>query len=81
MLAAVPGQLLYPASPTVGINVLFALVERIQFSVLAYFQAGQVLKGSVRKGEHGTPIVFYKQLAEHAPAFHWRCYLSLEIIV
>ncbi len=44
----------------------FALVERIQLPILAYVQTGAGIEGNVRKGEHGTQIIFYKQLPEHA---------------
>jgi antirestriction protein ArdC len=30
------------------------------------FKQAQALKGNVRKGEHETPIVFYKQLPGYA---------------
>ena len=39
------------------------MVLQLQFAILAYLQTGaRDLKGSVRKGEKGTQIVFYKQL-------------------
>ena len=36
---------------------------QLQLSILAHLQSGKRLNGNVRKGEHGTQIVFYKQFA------------------
>jgi antirestriction protein ArdC len=55
----------YTGKPYRGINVL--LLWSSEYSSLFWitFKQAQALKGAVRKGEHGTPIVFYKQLPEH----------------
>ncbi len=42
------------------------MVERVQLPFWLTFKQAQALNGIVRKGEHGTPIVFCKQLPEHA---------------
>jgi antirestriction protein ArdC len=49
-----------------GINVLLLWSSEYSSPFWLTFRQAQELKGSVRKGEHGTPIVFYKQLPEHA---------------
>jgi hypothetical protein len=49
-----------------GINVLLLWSSEYNSPFWLTFKQAQALKGSVRKGEHGTPIVFYKQLPEYA---------------
>jgi antirestriction protein ArdC len=49
-----------------GINVLLLWSSEFGSPFWLTFKQAQALKGSVRKGEHGTPIVFYKQLPECA---------------
>lgn len=52
--------------PYRGINVLLLWSSDYSSPFWLTFKQAQELKGTVRKGEHGTPIVFYKQLPEHA---------------
>jgi antirestriction protein ArdC len=56
----------YTGKPYRGINVLLLWSSQYSSPFWLTFKQTQALKGSVRKGEHGTPIVFYKQLPEHA---------------
>src|ERR1700761_1104804 len=50
--------------PYRGINVLLLWASDYSSPFWLTFKQAQELKGNVRKGEHGTPIVFYRQLAE-----------------
>lgn len=52
--------------PYRGINVLLLWSSPYNSPFWLTFKQAQRWKGSVRKGEHGTPIVFYKQLPEDA---------------
>jgi antirestriction protein ArdC len=52
--------------PYRGINVLLLWSSDYSSPFWLTFKQAQDLKGHVRKGERGTPIVFYKQLPEHA---------------
>ena len=54
----------YSDNPNRGTKRPFALVERGPLSIWLTFKQAQALKGNVRKDEHGTPIVFYKQHPE-----------------
>ena len=56
----------YTGKPYRGINILLLWSSEYSSPFWLTFKQAQTLKGSVRKGEHGTPIVFYKQLPEHA---------------
>jgi antirestriction protein ArdC len=56
----------YTGKPYRGINVLLLWSSEYNSPFWLTFKQAQSLKGTVRKGEHGTPIVFYKQLPEHA---------------
>lgn len=56
----------YTGKPDRGINVLLLWSTECSSLFWLTFKQAQDLKGTVRKGEHGTPIVFYKQLPEHA---------------
>jgi antirestriction protein ArdC len=56
----------YTGKPYRGINVLLLWSSEYSSPFWLTFKQAQALKGSVRKGEHGTPIVFYKRLSEHA---------------
>ena len=56
----------YTGKPYRGINVLLLWSSDYSSPFWLTFKQAQELKGTVRKGEHGTPIVFYKQLPEHA---------------
>jgi len=56
----------YTGKPYRGINVLLLWSSEYSSPFWLTFKQAQALKGSVRRGEHGTPIVFYKQLSEHA---------------
>jgi antirestriction protein ArdC len=56
----------YTGKPYRGINVLLLWSSEYSSPFWLTFKQAQALKGSVRKGEHGTPIVFYKRLPEHA---------------
>jgi antirestriction protein ArdC len=56
----------YTGKPYRGINVLLLWSSEYSSPFWLTFKQAQALKGSVRKGEHGTPIVFYKQLPEYA---------------
>jgi antirestriction protein ArdC len=49
--------------PYRGINVLLLWSSEFSSPFWLTFKQTQELKGNVRKGEHGTPIVFFKQLA------------------
>ncbi len=55
-----------PESPYRGINVLLLWSSEYISPFWLTFKQAQALKGNVRKGEHGTQIIFYKQLPEHA---------------
>jgi antirestriction protein ArdC len=55
----------YTGRPYRGVNVLLLWSSEYNSPFWLTFRQAQALKGSVRKGEHGTPIVFYKQLPEH----------------
>lgn len=52
--------------PYRGINVLLLWSSDYSSPFWLTFKQAQDLKGHVRKGERGTPIVFYKQLPEPA---------------
>ncbi|MGD0442951.1 MAG: zincin-like metallopeptidase domain-containing protein [Edaphobacter sp.] len=56
----------YTGKPYRGINVLLLWSSEYSSPFWLTFKQAQALKGSVRKGEHGTPIIFYKQLPEYA---------------
>ncbi|MHB1957536.1 MAG: ArdC family protein [Acidobacteriaceae bacterium] len=56
----------YTGKPYRGINILLLWSSGYSSPFWLTFKQAQALKGTVRKGEHGTPIVFYKQLPEHA---------------
>ena len=56
----------YIGKPYRGINVLLLWSSEYISPFWLTFKQAQALKGTVRKGEHGTPIIFYKQLPEHA---------------
>jgi antirestriction protein ArdC len=56
----------YTGKPYRGINVLLLWSGEYSAPFWLTFKQAQALKGSVRKGEHGTQIIFYKQLPEHA---------------
>ena len=56
----------YAGKPYRGINVLLLWSSEYNSSFWPTFKQAQALKGTVRKGEHGTQIIFYKQLPEHA---------------
>lgn len=56
----------YTGKPYRGINVLLLWSSRYGSPFWLTFKQAQALKGSVRKGEHGTPIIFHKQLLESA---------------
>jgi antirestriction protein ArdC len=56
----------YTGKPYRGINVLLLWSSDYSSPFWLTFKQAQELKGTVRKGEHGTPIVFYKQLPEYA---------------
>jgi antirestriction protein ArdC len=55
----------YTGKPYRGINVLLLWSSEYNSPFWLTFRQAQALKGSLRKGEHGTPIVFYKHLLEH----------------
>lgn len=54
----------YSGKPYRGINVLLLWSSGYSSPFWVTFKQAQELKGNVRKGERGTPIVFYKQLPE-----------------
>jgi antirestriction protein ArdC len=56
----------YTGKPYRGINVLLLWSSEYSSPFWLTFKQAQALKGTVRKGEHGTPIIFYKQLPDHA---------------
>ena len=56
----------YTGKPYRGINVLLLWSSEYKSPFWLTFKQAQALKGTVRKGEHGTQIIFYKQLPEHA---------------
>jgi len=56
----------YTGKPYRGINVLLLWSSEYSSPFWLTFKQAQALKGSVRKGEHGTPIIFYKPLPEYA---------------
>jgi antirestriction protein ArdC len=56
----------YTGKPYCGINVLLLWSSDYSSPFWLTFTQTQELKGTVRRGEHGTPIVFYKQLPEDA---------------
>jgi antirestriction protein ArdC len=56
----------HTGKPYRGINVLLLWSSQYSSPFWLTFRQAQELKGSVRKGERGTPIVFYKQLPEYA---------------
>jgi antirestriction protein ArdC len=56
----------YTGKPYRGINVLLLWSSDYSSPFWLTFKQAQELKGTVRRGEHGTPIVFYKQLPEYA---------------
>jgi antirestriction protein ArdC len=56
----------YTGKPYRGINVLLLWSSEYNSPFWLTFKQAQALKGNVRKGEHGTQIIFYKQLPEYA---------------
>jgi antirestriction protein ArdC len=54
----------YTGKPYRGINVLLLWSSEYSSPFWLTFKQAQALNGTVRKGEHGTPIIFYKQLPE-----------------
>jgi antirestriction protein ArdC len=56
----------YTGKPYRGINILLLWSSEYNSPFWLTFKQAQALKGTVRKGEHGMPIVFYKQLLEYA---------------
>ncbi len=56
----------YTGKPYRGINVLLLWSSEYSSPFWLTFKQAQALKGTVRKGEHGTQIIFYKQLPEYA---------------
>jgi hypothetical protein len=56
----------YTGKPYRGINVLLLWSSEYNSPFWLTFKQAQALKGNIRKGEHGTQIIFYKQLPEHA---------------
>jgi antirestriction protein ArdC len=56
----------YTGKPYRGINVLLLWSSEYNSPFWLTFKQAQALKRTVRKGEHGTPIIFYKQFTEHA---------------
>ena len=56
----------YTGKPYRGINVLLLWSSEYNSPFWLTFKQAQALKGSVRKGEHGAQIIFYKQLPEYA---------------
>lgn len=56
----------FTGKPYRGINVLLLWSSDYSSPFWLTFKQAQDLKGNVRKGERGTPIVFYKQLTERA---------------
>jgi antirestriction protein ArdC len=56
----------YTGKPYPGINILLLWSSEYNSPFWLTFKQAQALKGTVRKGEHGTQIIFYKQLPEHA---------------
>jgi antirestriction protein ArdC len=52
--------------PYRGINVLLLWSSEYNSPFWLTFKQAQALKGTVRKGEQGTQIIFYKQLPEYA---------------
>lgn len=54
----------FTGKPYRGINVLLLWSSDYSSPFWVTFKQAQELKGNVRKGERGTPIVFYKQLPE-----------------
>lgn len=62
---SIPVQLLYRQALS-GINVLLLWLTEYNSPFWLTFKQAQALKGSVRKGGHGTPIAFYRKLPEYA---------------
>jgi antirestriction protein ArdC len=56
----------YTGKPYRGINVLLLWSSEYNSPFWLAFKQAQALKGTVRKREHGTQIIFDKQLTEHA---------------
>jgi antirestriction protein ArdC len=56
----------YTGKPYRGINVLLLWSSEYSSPFWLTFKQAQALKGNVRKGEHGTQIIFYRQLPEYA---------------
>jgi antirestriction protein ArdC len=56
----------YTGKPYRGINILLLWSSEYSSPFWLTFKQAQALKGTARKGEHGTQIIFYKQLPEHA---------------
>ena len=54
----------FTGKPYRGINVMLLWSSDYSSPFWLTFKQAQELKGNVRKGERGTPIVFYKQLPE-----------------
>jgi len=54
----------FTGKPYRGINVMLLWSSDYSSPFWLTFKQAQALKGNVRKGERGTPIVFYKQLPE-----------------
>jgi antirestriction protein ArdC len=56
----------YTGKPYRGINILLLWSSDFSSPFWLTFKQAQELKGTVRKGERGTPIVFFKQLPHAA---------------
>jgi antirestriction protein ArdC len=56
----------YTGKPYRGINILLLWSSDFSSPFWLTFKQAQELKGNVRKGERGTPIVFFKQLPHAA---------------
>lgn len=56
----------YTGKPYRGINVLLLWLSEYNSPFRLTFKQAQALKVTVRKGEHGTPIIIYKQPPEYA---------------
>lgn len=56
----------YTGKPYRGINVLLLWSSEYSSPFWLTFKQAQALKGNVRRGQHGTQIIFYKQLPEYA---------------
>src|SRR5258708_24024373 len=56
----------YTGKPYRGINILLLWSSEYSSPFWLTFKQAQALKGTVRRSERGTPIVFYKQFPEYA---------------